>query len=52
VAFITLISFLPLALQLLLDESERQLMARASTTPLPRQSECLSDYGRYRRTKR
>ncbi len=34
VACITLISFLPLALQLLLDESERQLMARASTTPL------------------
>jgi putative ABC transport system permease protein len=34
VACITLISFLPLALQLLLDESERQLMARAVTTPL------------------
>ena len=34
VACITLISFLPLALQLLLDESERQLMSRAATTPL------------------
>ena len=34
VACITLISFLPLALQLLLDESERQLMSRAVKTPL------------------
>ena len=34
VACITLISFLPLALQLLLNESERQLMSRAVTTPL------------------
>ena len=34
VACITLISFLPLALQSLLDESERQLMSRAVTTPL------------------
>jgi len=34
VACITLISFLPLALQLLLDESERQLMSRAVSTPL------------------
>ena len=34
VACITLISFLPLSLQLLLDESERQLMSRAVTTPL------------------
>ena len=34
VACITLISFLPLALQLLLAESERQLMSRAVTTPL------------------
>ena len=34
VACITLISFLPLALQLLLDESERQLMSRADSTPL------------------
>ena len=34
VACITLISFLPLALQLLLGESERQLMSRAVTTPL------------------
>jgi putative ABC transport system permease protein len=34
VACITLISFLPIALQLLLDESERQLMSRAVTTPL------------------
>jgi putative ABC transport system permease protein len=34
VACITLITFLPLALQLLLDESERQLMARAAKTPL------------------
>ena len=34
VACITLISFLPFALQLLLNESERQLMSRASQTPL------------------
>ncbi len=34
VACITLIAFLPLALQLLLDESERQLMSRAVSTPL------------------
>jgi putative ABC transport system permease protein len=34
VACITLISFLPLALQLMLDESERQLMSRADSTPL------------------
>ncbi|MBW1828769.1 MAG: ABC transporter permease [Deltaproteobacteria bacterium] len=34
VACITLISFLPVALQLLLQESERQLMSRAVTTPL------------------
>jgi putative ABC transport system permease protein len=34
VACITLISFLPFALQLLLDESERQLMLRAAETPL------------------
>ena len=34
VACITLITFLPLALQLLLDESERQLMSRATKTPL------------------
>ncbi len=34
VACITLISFLPLSLQLLLGESERQLMSRAVTTPL------------------
>jgi len=34
VACVTLISFLPLALQLLLDESERQLMSRAVSTPL------------------
>ena len=33
-ACITLISFLPIALQLLLDESERQLMSRAVSTPL------------------
>ena len=33
-ACITLIAFLPLALQLLLDESERQLMSRAVSTPL------------------
>jgi putative ABC transport system permease protein len=34
VACITLISFLPIALQLLLEESERQFMSRAVTTPL------------------
>jgi putative ABC transport system permease protein len=34
VACITLISFLPFALQLLLHESERQLMSRAAETPL------------------
>jgi len=34
VACITLISFLPLSLQLLLKESERQLMSRAVSTPL------------------
>ena len=34
VACITLISFLPLSLQLLLTESERQLMSRAVSTPL------------------
>lgn len=34
IACITLIAFLPLALQLLLDESERQLMSRAVSTPL------------------
>ena len=34
VACITLIAFLPLSLQLLLDESERQLMSRAVNTPL------------------
>jgi putative ABC transport system permease protein len=34
VACITLISFLPLALQQLLEESERQLLSRAATTPL------------------
>jgi len=34
VACITLIAFLPFALQLLLDESERQLMSRAVSTPL------------------
>ena len=34
VACITLIAFLPASLQLLLGESERQLMARAATTPL------------------
>ena len=34
VACVTLISFLPVALQLLLDESERQLMSRAVFTPL------------------
>lgn len=34
VACITLIAFLPVSLQLLLDESERQLMSRAVSTPL------------------
>ena len=34
VACITLISFLPMSLQLLLNESERQLMSRAVSTPL------------------
>jgi len=34
VACVTLIAFLPFALQLLLDESERQLMSRAVSTPL------------------
>jgi putative ABC transport system permease protein len=34
VACITLISFLPVALELLLNESERQLMLRAVSTPL------------------
>ncbi len=34
VACITLIAFLPLALQLLLEESERQLLSRAVSTPL------------------
>jgi len=34
IACITLISFLPAALQLLLGESERQLMSRAALTPL------------------
>jgi putative ABC transport system permease protein len=34
VACITLISFLPVSLQLLLDESERQLISRAVSTPL------------------
>ncbi|MBL7175729.1 MAG: ABC transporter permease [Desulfobacteraceae bacterium] len=34
VGCITLISFLPMSLQLLLDESERQLMSRAVSTPL------------------
>ena len=34
VACVTLITFLPFALQLLLDESERQLMSRAVSTPL------------------
>ncbi len=34
IACITLISFLPFSLQLLLDESERQLMSRAVDTPL------------------
>ena len=34
VGCITLIAFLPVALQLLLGESERQLLSRASSTPL------------------
>lgn len=34
IACITLISFLPVSLQLLLDESKRQLMSRAVSTPL------------------
>ena len=34
VACITLIGFLPIALELLLNESERQLMSRAVSTPL------------------
>jgi putative ABC transport system permease protein len=34
VACVTLISFLPLSLELLLNESERQLMSRAVSTPL------------------
>ena len=34
VACVTLITFLPFALQVLLDESERQLMSRAVSTPL------------------
>jgi len=34
ISCITLIAFLPLALQLLLDESEQQLMSRAASTPL------------------
>ncbi len=34
VACITLIAFLPVSLELLLDESERQLMSRAVSTPL------------------
>jgi len=34
VACVTLISFLPIALHLLLEESERQLMSRAVSTPL------------------
>ena len=34
IACITLITFLPFSLQLLLDESERQLMSRAVETPL------------------
>ena len=34
IACITLISFLPASLNLLLDESERQLMSRATSTPL------------------
>jgi putative ABC transport system permease protein len=34
IACITLVSFLPASLQLLLEESERQLMSRAVSTPL------------------
>ncbi len=34
VACITLVAFLPIALELLLDESEKQLLSRAATTPL------------------
>jgi putative ABC transport system permease protein len=34
VACITLIAFLPVSLEILLDESERQLMSRAASTPL------------------
>lgn len=34
IASVTLIAFLPLALQLLLDESEQQLRSRATDTPL------------------
>lgn len=34
IACVTLIAFLPFALQLLLNESERQLMSRAVSTPL------------------
>jgi putative ABC transport system permease protein len=34
VACITLIMFLPISLELLLNESERQLLSRATTTPL------------------
>jgi len=34
VACVTLIAFLPFSLQVLLDESERQLMSRAVSTPL------------------
>jgi putative ABC transport system permease protein len=34
VACITLIAFLPVALERLLNESERQLMSRAVSTPL------------------
>ncbi len=34
VACVTLIAFLPLSLELLLDESQRQLLSRAETTPL------------------
>ena len=34
IACVSLITFLPLSLELLLDESERQLMSRAETTPL------------------
>ena len=34
VTCVTLIAFLPLALELLLDESERQLVSRAEATPL------------------